>query len=53
VSFCCACRNIFPSTPSSKPGAGDAHGHGPYPIANGERALLSAWLKQGSDWLML
>jgi hypothetical protein len=32
---------------------GDAHGHGPYPIANGERALLSAWLKQGRDWLML
>jgi hypothetical protein len=32
---------------------GDAHGHGPYPIANGERTLLSAWLKQGRDWLML
>jgi hypothetical protein len=38
------------------PGAGlpgDAHGHGPYPITNGERTLLSAWLKQGRDWLML
>ena len=33
--------------------AGDAHGHGPYPITNGERTLLSAWLKQGRDWLML
>jgi hypothetical protein len=32
---------------------GDAHGHGPYPITNGERTLLSAWLKQGRDWLML
>ena len=37
---------------SNAPG-GDAHGHGPYPITNGERALLSAWLKQGRDWLML
>jgi hypothetical protein len=34
-------------------GSGDAHGHGPYPITNGERTLLSAWLKQGRDWLML
>jgi hypothetical protein len=33
--------------------AGDAHGHGPYPITNGERTLVSAWLKQGRDWLML
>jgi hypothetical protein len=33
--------------------AGDAHGHGPYPITNGERTLLSAWLKQGRGWLML
>ena len=32
---------------------GGAHGHGPYPITNGERTLLSAWLKQGRDWLML
>jgi hypothetical protein len=32
---------------------GDAHGHGPYPITNSERTLLSAWLKQGRDWLML
>jgi hypothetical protein len=32
---------------------GDAHGHGPYLITNGERILLSAWLKQGRDWLML
>jgi hypothetical protein len=32
---------------------GDAHGHGPHPIANDERALLSAWLKQGRGWLML
>jgi hypothetical protein len=32
---------------------GDAHGYGPYPITNGERTLLSAWLKQGRDWLML
>jgi hypothetical protein len=32
---------------------GDTHGHGPYPITNGERTLLSAWLKQGRDWLML
>jgi hypothetical protein len=32
---------------------GDAHGHGPYPITNGERTLLSAWLKQGRDWLTL
>jgi hypothetical protein len=34
-------------------GGGDAHGHGPYPITNGERTLLSAWLKQGRGWLML
>jgi hypothetical protein len=33
---------------------GDAtHGHGPLAIAPGERILLSAWLKQGRDWLML
>ena len=32
---------------------GDAHGHGPYPITNSDRTLLSAWLKQGRDWLML
>jgi hypothetical protein len=32
---------------------GDAHGHGPCPITNSERTLLSAWLKQGRDWLML
>jgi hypothetical protein len=32
---------------------GGAHGHGPRPITNGERTLLSAWLKQGHDWLML
>jgi hypothetical protein len=31
------------------PAAGDAHGHGPYPITNGERTLLSAWLEQGRD----
>jgi hypothetical protein len=35
---------------SSSP-SGDAHGHGPYPIINGERTLLSAWLKQGRGWL--
>ena len=34
-------------------GGGDAHGHGPCPITNGERTLLSAWLKHGRDWLML
>ena len=39
--------------PLLKPPAGDAHGHGPYPITNSERTLLSAWLKQGRDWLML
>jgi hypothetical protein len=33
--------------------AGDAHGHGPSPITFYERALLSAWQKQGYDWLML
>jgi hypothetical protein len=32
---------------------GDAHGYGPYPITNGERTLLSAWLKQGRGWLTL
>jgi hypothetical protein len=35
------------------PAMRDAHGHRPYPITNGERKLLSAWLKQGRDWLML
>jgi hypothetical protein len=32
---------------------GDAHGHGPPCVTSGERTLLSAWLKQGRDWLML
>jgi hypothetical protein len=41
------------STAPGLSGIGDAHGHGPYPITNGERTLLSAWLKQGRDWLML
>jgi hypothetical protein len=31
----------------------NGHGHGPLAIAPGERALLSAWLKQRRDWLML
>ena len=51
---------VVPSFPSGtysgrrpSPLSRDAHGHGPYPITNGERALLSAWLKQGRDWLML
>jgi hypothetical protein len=39
--------------PAFMRGMGDAHGHGPYPITNCERTLLSAWLKQGRDWLML
>ena len=31
------------------PYSGGAHGHGPHPITNGERTLLSAWLlKQGA-----
>ena len=33
--------------------AGDAHGHGPPCITFYERTLLSAWQKQGRDWLML
>jgi hypothetical protein len=41
----------FPARFLSTPG--DARGHGPYPITNGERILLSAWLKQGRDWLTL
>jgi hypothetical protein len=32
---------------------GAAHGHGPPCVTSGERTLLSAWLKQGRDWLML
>ena len=34
-------------------GGGGAHGHGPPCVTSGERTLLSAWLKQGRDWLML
>ena len=43
-------EGVFTEVPRTN---GDAHGHGPYPITNGERVLLSAWLKQGRDWLML
>jgi hypothetical protein len=31
---------------------GGAHGHGSLAVIRGERALLSAWLEQGRDWLM-
>jgi hypothetical protein len=48
-----ACLRRFSSGLYNRSFVGDAHGHGPYPITNSERTLLSAWLKQGRDWLML
>jgi hypothetical protein len=33
--------------------AGDAHGHSAPWVRQDERALLSAWQKQGRDWLVL